>query len=65
MMMFLGRISSASSAASFLPAHAVAQGDGHGALGVLLAYHILVKFGHDLPRRKFVKHSRPFRDFSK
>ena len=40
-----------------LPAHAVAQGDRHGALGVLLADHILVEFGHDLARRQFVERS--------
>ncbi len=27
-----------------LPAHAIAQGDGHGALGVMLADHVLVQF---------------------
>ena len=38
-----------------LAAHAVAQGDGHGALGVLLAYNMLVQLSDDLARRQFVE----------
>jgi len=38
-----------------LPAHAVAQGDGDGALRVLLTDNILVEFGDDFARRQFVE----------
>ena len=38
-----------------LAAHAVAQGDGHGALGVLLADNVLVEFSDDLARGEFVE----------
>ena len=35
-----------------LPAHAVAQRDGHGALGGLLAHNVLVQLGDNLARRQ-------------
>ena len=38
-----------------LPAHAIAQGNGDGALGVLLANDMLVELGHDFARRQFVE----------
>src|ERR1035438_9894612 len=38
-----------------LPAHAVAQGDGDGALRVFLPDNILVQFGDDFARRQFVE----------
>ena len=38
-----------------LPAHAVAQRNGDGALGVFLADNVLVEFGDDLARREFVE----------
>ena len=39
----------------FLAAHAIAQGDGDGALGVLLAYDMLVQLGDDFTRSQFVE----------
>src|SRR4029077_1229288 len=39
----------------FLAAHAIAQGDGHGALRGLLADHVLVKLGHNLERSQIVE----------
>ncbi len=39
-----------------LPAHAVAQSNGNGALGGLLPDNILVELSHDFARRKFVEH---------
>ena len=38
-----------------LAAHAVAQGDGDGALGVVLADDVLVELGDDLARSQFVE----------
>ena len=38
-----------------LAAHAIAQGDGHGALGVFLADDMLVQLGDDFTRREFVE----------
>ena len=38
-----------------LPAHAVAQCDGDGALGVFLTDNVLVEFGDDFARRQFVE----------
>ena len=38
-----------------LAAHAIAQRDGDGALGVVLADDVLVEFGDDLARRQFVE----------
>ena len=55
MMMFLGMISSASSGGQFLAAHAVAQRDGDGALGLVLAYDVFVEFANNLARGKFVQ----------
>ena len=53
--MFLGMTSSARSGGELLAAHAVAQGDGDGALGVLLADDMLVEFGDDLTRSELVE----------
>ena len=39
----------------FLAADAVAQGDGHGALGVGLADHVLVQLADDFARRQLVE----------
>ena len=39
----------------FLAAHAIAQGDGDGALGVLLADDMLVQLGDDFTRSQFVE----------
>ena len=39
----------------FLAAHAVAQGDGDGALGVLLADDVLVEFRNDFARRQLIE----------
>ncbi len=36
------------------PPDAVPQGNGHGALGRLLADDVLVQLGHDLPRRQLI-----------
>ena len=38
-----------------LPAHAVAQRNGHGALGGLLADDVLVQLGDNLARRQFIE----------
>jgi hypothetical protein len=38
-----------------LSAGAVAQRDGYGALGVLLADYVFVEFDYDLARREFVE----------
>ena len=38
-----------------LAAHAIAQGNGHGALGVLLADDVLVEFGDNFARSQFVE----------
>ncbi len=38
-----------------LPPHAVAQGNRHGALGILLPHDVLVQFGDDLTRGEFVE----------
>ena len=38
-----------------LPAHAVAQGDGDGALRVFLTDNVLVELGDDFARRQFVE----------
>ena len=38
-----------------LPAHAIAQGNGDGALRVLLADNVLVELGDNFARRQFVK----------
>ena len=38
-----------------LAAHAVAQRDGDGTLGVLLANHVLVEFNNDFARSEFVQ----------
>ena len=37
-----------------LPAHAIAQRDGDGALGLVLSHDILVEFAHDLARRQLI-----------
>ena len=37
-----------------LAAPAVAQGDGHRSLGILLAHDIFIQFGHDLPGGEMV-----------
>ena len=54
-MMFFGMISSASSGSELLPPHAVAQRNGHGALGVLLANHVFVELDHNLARSQFIQ----------
>ena len=38
-----------------LAAHAIAQGDGHGALRLVLPDNIFVEFAHDLARGQFVE----------
>ena len=38
-----------------LAAHAIAQGDGDGALGLVLSDDVLVEFAHNLARREFVE----------
>src|SRR6185437_12813182 len=38
-----------------LSSHAVAQGDGHGAIGGVLAHHVLVEFGNDFAQGKLIK----------
>jgi hypothetical protein len=38
-----------------LAAHAIAQCDGDGTLGVLLAYNMLVQFSDDFTRSEFVE----------
>ena len=38
-----------------LAAHAIAQGDGDGALGLVLSDDIFVEFGDDFARRQFVE----------
>src|ERR1019366_10667971 len=38
-----------------LAAHAIAQGDGHGALRLVLPDNILVEFAHDLAWGQFVE----------
>ena len=50
--MFLGATSPRMSLAELLPPPAVADGDGHGPLGVVLADDVPVQLGHDLPRRQ-------------
>jgi len=39
----------------FLAAHAIAQGDGDGALGVFLSDNVFVELGDDFARRQFVE----------
>ena len=39
----------------FLPPHAVAQGDRHGALGSMLPDHVLIEFGDNLARSQFIE----------
>ena len=50
--MFLGAIFAAHLGRQLLPAPAIAHGDGHGPLGVVLADDVVVELGHDLPRRQ-------------
>ena len=50
--MFLGAISPRISGGKLLPAPAIANGDGHGPLGVVLADDVPVQLGDDLSRRQ-------------
>ena len=43
----------------FLAADAVAQRDGHGALGVGLPHHVLVELAHDFARSQLVEDAAP------
>ena len=50
----------------FLPPHAIAQRNGHGALRFVLADDVLVEFGDDLARRqRFSRALRPFRQVNR
>ena len=55
MMMFLGMMSSAMIGRQLLAALAIAQSNGHGALGGPLADDMLVELGDDLARRQLVE----------
>ena len=55
MRMFLGITSSAISGGELLAADAVAQGDGHGALGLGLADDVLVQLADDFARSELVE----------
>jgi len=54
--MFLGVISQL--LVHLLAPPAVAQGDGHGALGIVLADDVVVQLGNNLPGRHVHAHAR-------
>ncbi len=60
-MMFLGVTFLAQFRRQLLATPAIADGDGHGALGRVLADDVAIQFLHDLPRRQF-SHVQPPKD---
>ena len=59
MMMFLGVTSWRNSGVELLPPPAIADGDGDGPLGRVLADDVAIEFGDDLSRGQVVSHGVP------